>query len=498
MPDYGGDIDTAGDMEGGYSAPRPNLPFQALGYDRSTFFFLPNRGGQVLEFSGRELGSAGALLQLAPLFWWESECSGKTGMDTKQANDMVLRMSYAAGPFDAGRVRGRGVWLEDDGRPVVHAGDHLAVDGQIISPTEWEGQGIYERAPKLGVSFSAEPAETEEAKRFLDLCAALPWEDANDDGVDTSSMGRMLAGWITVSAFCGAMPWRPHVWITSEAGQGKSWLLDNILKPMLGGAELRVQSKTTEAGLRAALGRDARPVVFDEAETQNQRDADRMQQVLDLARQASSEDGADIVKSTQTGQARRFRIRSMFAFASVNVALSQAADESRTIVLSLRPARDKDARAAHFEKLKSLQAEIVTPGFAARLRARTLSLLPTIRANAEVFASAIARAGGSRRTGDTVGVPLAGAWSLRSRRTATREEADAFVAGTPWVRAAVERIESEPEWRQCLNRLLGQRIRLPGRVEEVPVGELLDIVGTPYSTPEMAGGDDMPGDGGTA
>ena len=65
--------------------------------------------------------------------------------------------------------------------------------------------------------------------------------------------------------------------------------------------------------------------------------------------------------------------------------------------------------------------------------ARTIELLPVIRKNAGVFADAIARSGKSRRMGDTYGVLMAGAWSLRSRAVETAEQADEMVAETPWV-----------------------------------------------------------------
>jgi putative DNA primase/helicase len=99
-----------------------------------------------------------------------------------------------------------------------------------------------------------------------------------------------------------------------------------------------VQSKTTEAGIRGALGSDARPVVLDEAETQNEPDRARMQQVLDLARQGSSEGGSTILKGTREGGSRHYRIRSCFAFASVNLGLTQAADESNRAAAGSRKA----------------------------------------------------------------------------------------------------------------------------------------------------------------
>jgi hypothetical protein len=114
---------------------------------------------------------------------------------------------------------------------------------------------------------------------------------------------------------------------------------------------------------------------------------------------------------------------------------------------------------------------VVTPDFGGRLLARTLRLLPAIRANTEVFAAAIARTGRPRRTGDTIGVLLAGAYSLHSDQVATPAQADEFVAGRGWVKDAVSHTDNDPEWRRALDFLL-QITRRVG-TEDIPVHELL-------------------------
>jgi putative DNA primase/helicase len=287
------------------------------------------------------------------------------------------------------------------------------------------------------------------------------------------------------------MAWRPHLWLISEAGGGKSWVLDNLVKPLLRSLALQVQSKTTEAGIRGELGSDARPLIFDEAETQNDADRGRMQQVLDLARQASSEDGGTIIKGTREGGSKQYRIRSCFAFASVNLGLTQAADESRTVPIAIGAGTPEQ-----FARLKALHAETMKPGFPARLLARTLSLIPTIRANADAIADAIARTGSGRRAGDTLGTLLAGAFSLTSSRILTPAEADKLLTERAWIKEAAEAARPDPEWRRALARLMQHQHRYTssnGRPETASVSELIGaMVG--------AFGEDMirPGDADTA
>ena len=445
--------------------------FWPLGHDRGKHYFFTRRGGQVRSFNDRDLSSRANLLALAPIGYWQNRHPAKTeAFNINPAMNELIDMSYRAGVYDPDRIRGRGVWMDGD-RVIAHLGHTLIADGEQYDPAGFDGRYRYECSAPLGVNASAEPLPVTEAAKLLQLCLACQWSDREH-------MGRLFAGWLVVAQVCGAMPWRPHIWITSEAGGGKTWIMDNIMRPVLGGMALPVQSKTTEPGLRGALGIDARPVVFDEAESQNPADRARMQQILDLARQASSEAGAAIIKGRAGGDGiSRYMIRSCFAFCSINLGISQAADESRILPLTLDLSRDHAERAEQFARIREMHADTITPDFADRLLARTLQQIPNIRASAETFALAMTRAGASRRVGDTIGVLMAGAWSLRSNHAATPAEADALVATTPWVRSAMESTSVVPEWRQALDHLLQYRISFTnqnGRHDLIPVGELIE------------------------
>src|SRR3546814_6554229 len=94
-----------------------------------------------------------------------------------------------------------------------------------------------------------------------------------------------------MAVICVALNWRPHVWLTGRSGSGKSWLLDNVIRPLIGAIAVYCQSNSTEAGIRQTLATDARPVLFDEAESEDAKAQVRIQQVLELAGQSSSETG---------------------------------------------------------------------------------------------------------------------------------------------------------------------------------------------------------------
>lgn len=423
-------------------------PFQVLGYDHGLYFYLPRGTGQVVELSAA--GHIRSNLRaLAPeQFWFARFGTKKNGPDWDAAANTCLRASEAVGIYDPGRIRGRGAW-EDEGRSVLHLGDRLLVDGRSVPVDDISSRFIYEAGIPMEHGINAAPLSTKDANRFAALCDLPTWES----GIS----GRLLAGWCVVAPICGALSWRPHIWCTGSAGSGKSWVMDNILRPAIGPAALCVQSNTTEAGLRQVLKYDARPVLFDEAEGEDNESRTRIQRVLELMRQASSENGAAIVKGSAGGRAQTFRIRSMFAFSSIGVGATQKADNSRLTVLSLVKDESPD-RVERFEFLKKTRHEVLTPEFLAGLRARTVSLVPVIRKNAEVFARAAAARLGSQRAGDQVGALLAGAYSLYSAAEISLDEATTWVSSQDWGEA-VDLDENTDEAR-CLAVILEAVLRV--------------------------------------
>jgi putative DNA primase/helicase len=392
----------------------------------------------------------------------EGAFPGRDTFDARAAADAIMRACYARGVFNPDAMRGRGVWI-DDGRRVMHLGDHLLVDGIATKLDGIQSRYIYEQARPLDVALGA-PLTDADARRVLAMCCAVAWQNPDRDG-------RLFAGWIVSALIGGALAWRPHLWLLAEAGSGKSWLLENIARPLLGDLAIVMQGKTTEAGIRGELGCDARPVVFDEAETQNETDRARMQLAIDLARQASSEDGGAIVKGTKEGGARRYVIRASFLFASINAGLTQAADESRFATLSLTGGCPDQ-----FQALKVAHAEAMQPGVSGRLLARALAMVPTIRHNAELLADTIARTGAGRRVGDTLGTLIACQMALVDATQLTPDTARAFLAQRQWLQEAAHEARVAPEYERAIAHLMqaeGARQLRNGRHEVVTISELI-------------------------
>lgn len=411
-------------------------PFLFLGHDCGTFYYLCSGSGQIIELRSDQ-HVEGRLAALAPSQWWEQRFRSKEGPNWRAARNWMIQESYRVGIYNPMRVRGRGGWWSSSGA-VLHLGDKLIVNGKEEQMTTAK-EHIYENATPIGVNYK-NPLTADEANKFSKICELLSW--------DRPINARYLAGWCAIAPICGALEWRPHIWITGGAGSGKSFILDKIVRRIIGDIGLSVQSATTEAGLRQTLRHDARPVLFDEIEGADQKAQTRIQNILELARQASSETGSRIVKGTATGEAVAFTIRSCFAFSSIGVFATSRPDETRITVLGITADGDRE----RFRKLSGLIADTFTEEYVHRFVARSIKMIPVIRENARIFASAVASKLGSQRAGDQVGALLSGAYSLHSDLVITSAEATAYIEKQDWSEARLSHEDTDES--KCLAFLL--------------------------------------------
>lgn len=439
----------------------PGEFFRILGYDHEVYYFLSAESKQVIVRTKGDFSDSG-LLELAPLEWWEMEFPGaKGGIDKPMAANWIIRSCRHIGIYDNRRIRGRGAWV-DDGRIIYHHGEKLSVDGAYTSFDGLRSRYVYEMDRALPEP-AEEPLTPDWGEWLLDLAAMFRWS--------REGSAPLLAGWIALAPVCGALRWRPHLWITGGAGSGKTTVLNEYVHCLLGGVNLYAQGNSSEAGIRQSLKADALPVLFDETESNEEGDARRIQNVLSLVRQASSESQALTLKGTAGGDAMAFMIRSMFCLSSIQVALKHQADIERLAVLSLRPKREESNAAEKWQemqkKLAVLKAERDLP---AKLLRRALNLLPVTLKSIDVFVNAFAIRSGSVRDGDQYGTMLAGAWSLISDRVPTETEAFEFIDRYDWTEH-LEQHDTDDSMR-ALSYLLESRVRLQGGIE-VTINELV-------------------------
>lgn len=449
--------------DGGHGADTANPYFRALGHNRDRLFFVTTRGRQILSFPHTKLAQKASLFMLAPLQWWEREFPSDKGVAYDQALNAVIAQCFAQGVFRLDRVRGRGAWY-DDGRLVIHAGDRLYVDGVETELAGMESRYVYEALPGLAVDM-ASPLCPAEATELLRLCWKLDWEQP--------IYGTLLAGWTTIAIACGAIPWRPHLFLTGPSGCGKSWVAKQI-QQLLGDFMIAAKGETSEAGLRQSLQYDALPVTHDEAEGEDQRTAANLDRIMGLMRGASAEVDGSVLKGGQDGTASSYTVRSMFLLSAIRVPIKQTADETRITVVTLK-GNTPGRRDVFKTKIEPLAEKIVDPEYARRFRARVFTLLPALRRNVATFSAAAGSHFGSQRLGDQIGPMAAGAYLLQEDGEITADAALAWMEHQQW--PDQDEISTESDEAKCLTSLLEAKLSVSGERARIDlsVGELVAV-----------------------
>ena len=450
--------------------PEPgNSFFSLLGFDGDFYYYQPYESGQVMRLS-RAAHTAINLVALAPLRYWEQLAPGpKGGVDWITVASTLFTLSTAQGVYNPDRLRGRGAWW-DRGRPVLHLGNRLISDQHVYSDLrQFDSKFVYQRLAELYGPGTATPLTDDEATQVWRVATKFKWE--------VKASGTLLAGWVALAPICGALQWRPHIWLTASAGSGKSAILDRFVRVLLADMSLIVAGNTTEAGLRQTLKADALPVVFDEAETNERNDQIRMQNVLSLARVASSESHAAMIKGSASGEVTRYTMRSMFMMSSISTALKQGADRSRFAQLTLKNLSEVNEaeRSSQWALLEKDLDAYITDEVATRLIARTISLLPVIRKSIVVYSRVAAEYFGSQRLGDQYGALMAGAWSLVSSDVATEESARQHISSQTW--ESFTQTTEETDETRCLQTIFQYQVRVETdeKTYTRTIGELIHI-----------------------
>lgn len=430
-----------------YQQPK-NPYFRCLGFennDQNLYVFFVYRTNVIVKLSAGGISTSN-ILQLAPLNYWEGNFpkksrSGGVKFEINTIADTLISSCSKMGIFNPKNIRGLGAWKDGDDI-VIHCGNNLIVNGVKKSFGDHRSKFIYEARHDIDFEIN-QPLNKTDAYKTITLLERLNWSREVN--------ARLLAGWVVIAPLCGALNWRPHVWITGASGTGKSWIMKNIVKHLLGDGFVDAQSETTEAGIRQFLKADALPVLFDEAESEDRRSQERMQSVLNIMRSSSTSDSGTIIKGNAGGNASEYTLRSCFSFASIGANLTQRSDISRISVLEVKNDFSPTKKERWEETLKYYDRTF-NEEYVKSFRARSLNMLPIILQNAKTFSNAAAAVLDNQRAGDQLGTLLAGAYSLTSDKTISFEDAVKWINEKDWSEERL--LENTRDEIKVLNRII--------------------------------------------
>lgn len=439
-------LDAGRRSDGGGNAGDQDVALEgirALGYQHERYYYLSPITQQIVELAAGD-HSEPNLCRLRELEWWAEHyppsTRQRTTFDIGRARQALMDACHRIGIFEPDLVRGRGVWWDDDRGVVFHAGQWVHAGAAAWRPSDAPMRHIYEAAGSWS-DLAGEPLDDDGGRVLLEVLERLRWAEP--------TYARLMAGWLVVAPVSGALRWRPHIALTGPRDTGKSFIANAIMRSVLGPICLHVEGETTAAGLRQTLGRDARPIVWDEAEPQGQRGAARLQEAIGFARSLSTSDSGAVVKGGANHRARSFAGVGVMCLISIFGQLQRDSDASRFTILELLSRRGHFTAESDAETRRMV--EQLDPEFSRRLLARTMAHLGALRESHEVFAQALVERWGTRRLGDQLGALLAGAHLLANTEPITIENARAQVAELPEVLAETPVGLSDEE--RCLQQL---------------------------------------------
>lgn len=438
-----------------------DCPVKPLGYEGETFYFIDTMG-QVFSTAGKAMGVERMQILFAGnedfLCWaWPSWAKGGnvTGFKTEEARRDLYAACRERGswsPMDM--VRGRGAWLDDMGRLVLHCGEYLFVDGKLADTGEL-GDHFYPRRPKSAVPWK-QPIETPEENPAVQLYQAFDSWNFVRPQIDPF----LMLGWLGVALLNGALEWRPSVFLVGDAGTGKS-SLQNLIKAILG-RSMVATTNATSAGLYQLVGHDALPIGIDEIEGDD--GADQAQQIIKMARDAAS--GSMRIRGGADHKGVEFQARSPFLFSAINPPPINKASLSRLAVLQLRTLDPS-------KKPPVIDVDHI----ASKLLRRMADHYDDFIAKLAEYKEALHQGGHSSRGQSTFGTLLAAAHMLLG--DAGMEEVgfpiEKFTFWTDELAAekTAEVANSDPNWVRCIEAFLTAPIDAFNKGERSTVGQVL-------------------------
>lgn len=441
-------------------AEKDYIPFHFLGYDDKAYYVLPKTQQIFLKFNRGETSLKNNIFEAAKEDWWlerfSDEITDKDGViktifDKKAALTWFREESYKAGIFDERRIKGVGAHI--DGKKILlNSGHDIKICGNgRINFDEWDGHNFYIRS-KRDFQVNDKEWTTEEGKNL--------WNQINTFSFDKKMDKVAVAGYMVLAPFSSILFRRPGIWISAQRGIGKTFLIDELIVPAIGGEDFPIftEGLSSEAYIRQSLKRDNVPVIIDEFEAQNPKEVAVIKSVLKLNR--SSYGGKTMGKGSASHEAVDFHLRSMFCFGSVNVVMDNDADRSRIHVCRMkesngicRPPRDFDG-----------------------LRARTFSKLPKIIEDIDICKTLVMESGLSNRVADTYSPFLVGLWNMVSDlpfldKAEPSEKIVNFIVDS--MNELLGKHSTDDEDR-IMERILQERIRI-NPTDEMTIAQMLDI-----------------------
>jgi hypothetical protein len=456
-------------------------PVRPYGHGPGGIYYLVTPQGELRKFTAAQLHRAGGLADLfaARLWWLIKHFPGvdkKTGEPTKRPNAVIAAEAMMRACVDVGYVSGdvehrmAGTWRGPDGRPIVHAGNALIREGEILKPGARLGTPLYVIAgkrerpamvslPRGGSAYADVPAQLGQ-----NLVAALFNWNFQQEGA-----AELVAGYLAQAFLGDATHWRSHMFLRAQPGSGKSTLM-LLMRAALGGAGQDIANTYSGAFVEQEFLRQACGILLDENESDG--DQQRMKKLRELIRLLSDQGGAKGGRGGADGTARKLDVRGAVCMAATAVGHMKQQDRERITIIQLLRFEEEGRERATQEEIEALILRVAE--WSAQLRARVLGRWDLFCENLRLARTRIHDLGGTARDGNQLGHLLAGWWTLTQDHPADADMLDDIGKRfLPWIISLSDAEEGTDPASQCWNKLLGSDAHVWRGGESLTVGQVI-------------------------
>ncbi|KZC97187.1 MULTISPECIES: hypothetical protein [Thalassospira] len=442
-------------------------PVQCLGHNDGRFYFV-TPSGQLRDLVAKSLGNR---QEITALMEQKAKWAGRAfpkfnkdgdyvGPDYPRTGEWLIMECAKKGIFSPDKVRGLGVWKDVRGGLIVHCGDKLMLSSgakSIDAGAALDDGWVYPAQPPLPAQLRPamfEPANTAQMKMVYDHIKS--WNFLEPSGA------QICLGIMGLICVCGALDRRPTLWLTGDAGMGKTELLKLLTQP-IGGLDYTLRSSDASAAwARAALKGAARPIFLDEMEP-----GPRAAAAMELARLGFSSDQAGVGRASADQKAILQRITAQFVFGSILHPEPKPQDQTRIHFVEMTRLTPNAQQIAEFEAREAAIRDL-----GPRIWSRMILGYSRFLSNMLVYRGVLGASSYSRRMTDKFAPVLAAVETLLHD-----EVIDPAVAAdqlSEWGLDTPEVNDSESD--ECLNHLMSCQVDTWRGGDRPTVGQMIEDI----------------------
>ena len=262
------------------------------------------------------------LLRLANKDFWKKFGNKNGEPDWKKASEAII-VACSEGNIKYSNIKGAGVYKEKE--------DLIVNTGKNIIGYPNDKKNIYLPLSKKSPAFP-DPRDysliPEEIGEVLEAVKKLNWREKND--------ALLLMAWIALAPFYKTLDFVTHLTINGNSGSGKSYIMDNILKPILSpfGADVVFQGTTPAGFLNKIREENLTICLLEEKENTNSLENETW---LNIFRISSTTKDDPIIEKAKPGGGGiiKYPIKIVTAVFGISSFISKVQDEKRFLSINL-------------------------------------------------------------------------------------------------------------------------------------------------------------------